>query len=420
MPRYFQQRAWSVPVQLFVYSDMGFYHSEALRWCTGGAFGVKDMMHPPGTGMWYGLFCRLDASFRVSHWLNALAASTVPVAIGFLARTLYGQRAALFAVIFASLYFPFIDFFALFISEGPFLFAVFPAFVALELGLRGSGWRALGLVALAGVGLGFAAMTRPVALIWLILLFLLFTVWRARAQPKEWLALVTALAVGAAVIMVPLTARCTRLNEGKFCIAGTMGPLNIVLGHVSDARRVVWRDTRDGTYYFASSPVSFQNGSSRELVLPFPAEDGASNMAYARQLFVESPGKFLWQSVRELGFLIVGNFPWPTYETAWRNVGITAEILFWVFAMIPALVTVALKAKPLIRLAPEAHAEALLLVPLFGSMAVSFLTVGETRYRVPVDGFMMILAAASWARLRWPRSFSSSATSEVTANLASS
>ena len=410
------------PATAFVYSDMQFYHNEALRWCSGAPFGVKDMMHPPGTGLWYGMLCRLDASFRISHWCSALASCAVPLFIGALARLLYDRRVALIALSFASLYFPFIDFFALFISEGPFLFMVFPAFIALVLGLRHSGWRMWAALIAAGVGLGFCTMTRPVAMVWLLLVFLLLTIWHLRRAPKRWLVLVTGLGLGALAVLGPTAARCTRLNQGKFCIAGTMGPLNIVLGHVSDVRRVVWHDFHDGTYYFASSPVSFQNHSSRELALPFAAEDGAANMAYARKLFTEHPGNFVWQSLRELGFLIVGNFPWPTYETAWRIPGMIAEYLFWLLVMLPALVTLALKARPLLRLAPEAEAEALLLLPLIGSMAVSFLTVGETRYRVACDGFLMIVAAAAWARLpalfaryRAPRGDSSaSATEEAT------
>lgn len=387
------------PSTAFVYSDMGFYHDEALRWCSGARFGVKDMMHPPGTGLWYGMLCRLDASFHVSHWLNAAAASTVPLAIGLLGRILYDRRVGLIALMLASLYFPFIDFFALFISEGPFLFVVFPAFIALVLTLRTGGWRSWAWAAAAGVGLGWCTVTRPVAMVWLILVFVVLTIWRVRARPKEWLALVVSLGVGAAAVLVPTAARCTRLNEGRFCIAGTMGPLNIVLGHVSNVRRVVWRDFRDGTYYFASSPVSFQNHSTRELTLPFAAEDGAANMAYAKQLFAKDPAGFLWQSARELGFLLVGNFPWPTYETAWRVPGMVAEYLFWFFVMLPALVTLALRARLLVRFAAQAEAEMLMLLPLVGSMAVSFLTVGETRYRVPCDGFMMVLAGVSWSKL---------------------
>jgi 4-amino-4-deoxy-L-arabinose transferase-like glycosyltransferase len=333
----------------------------------------------------------------------ALASSAVPVCIGLLARQLYDRRVALVAVIFASLYFPFIDVFALFISEGPFLVFIFPAFIALVHALRGSGRSARIAAFAAGLGFGLATMARPVAVVWLALSGLLLTVWLARKETRRWALTAGLLGAGALLVLVPTSIRCTRLNEGRFCMSGTIGPLNVVLGHLADARRVVWRDLRDNTYFYASSPVSYQSHATREVSLPFAAEDGAANMAYARKLFTDDPVGFFWQSIDEMCFLIAGNYPWPTYETAWRRWGMTAERLLWVLVMIPAIFTVRRRWRALSRLSREAQAEALLLVPLAGSIVVSLMTVGETRYRVACDGFMMILAAAAWVRSEAPR-----------------
>ncbi len=44
-------------------------------------------------------------------------------------------------------------------------------------------------------------------------------------------------------------------------------------------------------------------------------------------------------------------------------------------------------------------ADLLMLLPVIGIVGLVFLTLGEPRYRTPFDGFLIILAAAFYARV---------------------
>ncbi len=72
---------------------------------------------------------------------------------------------------------------------------------------------------------------------------------------------------------------------------------------------------------------------------------------------------------------------------------------FALFILLPALFALRRRAADVVRLRATAEAEILLIVPLAVSLAVSALTLGEPRYRIPCDGFLMILAARELARV---------------------
>jgi hypothetical protein len=53
----------------------------------------------------------------------------------------------------------------------------------------------------------------------------------------------------------------------------------------------------------------------------------------------------------------------------------------------------------MLHLRADARAEWLLLLPVLGVMATVFASIGEVRYRVPFDGFLIVLAARGYLAL---------------------
>src|SRR4029077_18962974 len=89
----------------------------------------------------------------------------VPLAVGLLGLAAFGRRTALAAVAFTSLYFPFIEYGALFLSEIHFILWLTLAFAAF-FAARGARRRgvSLGLGAAGGVALSLATALKSVAL----------------------------------------------------------------------------------------------------------------------------------------------------------------------------------------------------------------------------------------------------------------
>mgnify|MGYP000010416659 CR=1 FL=1 len=63
------------------------------------------------------------------------------------------------------------------------------------------------------------------------------------------------------------------------------------------------------------------------------------------------------------------------------------------FCRSPAVFWLLARAPRLIRLREDSLAEGLLLTALLGLMLTAFISLGELRFRIPFDGFLIILAA---------------------------
>src|SRR4029078_1149124 len=96
----------------------------------------------------------------------------VPLAIGLLGWAAYGRRTGLLAIVFSSLYFPFIEYGALFLSEIHFIFWMTLAFAGF-FGARRvrRPWVAIALSAAAGFALSVATSLKSVALPAAVLFF---------------------------------------------------------------------------------------------------------------------------------------------------------------------------------------------------------------------------------------------------------
>ncbi len=393
------------PATHFIYSDMFGYHQQAVDWSRPTHLNIVDTLYPPGAGLFYAAWHRLDPSDRLVGWVMALASSLVPLLVAVAARRLYGRNTSFVACILCALYFPFVDYFGFFLSEGPFIFFVYLSFASLAIAVTSTG-RHTQLAALTtGILLACAATIRTVGLAWGmgLIVLLLFWAWRGpRELRRAGVRVALLLGMGMLVVLMPVAARTApSLNEGRFCAVSTNGPMNVVLGHVADVHTIRWDDRVRNTTFIFGSPVMTQLGAKADISVPFGAYDGAANMRYARRLLADDPALFLWLSIDQAAFLFGGTIPWPSSHTPWRRAMILSQYAFYLTILLPALFTLRRRARALFRLDASARAELLLILPLVGAAVTSFMTLGEPRYRIPCDGLLMILAAREY--VRWLR-----------------
>ena len=120
------------PPEQFITSDMFFYVSLAQKFAAAhGPVDPWDVTHPLGYPALIAFLLSGGGSLARVVNLQLVVSALVPPAVGFLAAAAYGRRTAQLAVMFASLYFPFIEYGALFLSEIHFILWLTLSFAVL-------------------------------------------------------------------------------------------------------------------------------------------------------------------------------------------------------------------------------------------------------------------------------------------------
>jgi len=185
-----------------------------------------------------------DGSLARVAVLQFFISCLVPPALGLLGTAAYGRRTGLLAFMFGTLYFPFIEYGALFLSEIHFIFWLAVAFAAL-FAARRARRRGVGLAiaAAGGVALSIAAAFKSVALPAAIFFFAAEGAALLLARPtdgpsppllarfKPWLLRGAVCALAAAPLLGLLTRACTRANRGEVCVTGNKVASDFLLGH---------------------------------------------------------------------------------------------------------------------------------------------------------------------------------------------
>src|SRR5262249_29480340 len=106
------------PPEKFIASDMALYVSQAQRLlATGGPAGPWDVIVPLGFPTFLAVLLSHGGSLARAAYAQFAVGCLVPGAVGLLGAAAFGRRTGLLAVVFASLYFPFIEYGALFLTE---------------------------------------------------------------------------------------------------------------------------------------------------------------------------------------------------------------------------------------------------------------------------------------------------------------
>lgn len=390
------------PMTQYVYSDMQAYYESALRYLAPGVVqGIADTIYPPGTGYVFALLHKMDPSWVAAQWTLLGLSCAVPLILGWIALTLFGIRVASLSVILASVYFPFVDLFAFFLSEALFIPAMVGAVALLILALRARRQRIAVLPALAsGAIFGLATSFKTVALASMTLLLLVLVWWQWRGRVRGLYRIVGCVVLGALPVLLALGQRCTRVNEGHFCLVSNNGPIAALFGHTPWVKSITWKDSARRITLGWGCPVSAQRRMfDREITYDFGAYDSKENTRKLVEIVLKNPLESLALSFDQVCNLFYGSVPWPASHSKWGRSSLEFEQLFLLVCTLPALLHLRTRVRPLLRLNPIAAPEILLFLPVVGVVMTCFVTQGDPRYRVPFDGFIMVLASAeilSW------------------------
>lgn len=382
------------PPMQHVYSDMAGYIGRARALLAGHMPGIADSLYPPGTSWLLAGLLRLDAAggmVVIVQWLLSLATLA---GLWLLARRLYGNAVALLTLTAAALYLPLFHYAGLHLAENPFTALLVWAWVLLARALDAATPRATaGWALAAGLAAGLAAAFKatillPVALTGAAVLIGLHRQRRRGAAP-----LALGVVLGLALVLVPLAQRCTRLAEGTFCLVSTNTAMNALMGHAGDKLEFVWRDAERRSTFSFTSPSASLRGHRDRVELTFGAYDVPANLRELDRRLTAEPGLFWRTGVRNIADLVVGRHFWPAAIWQGRDWSRAFQNLYrW--ALLPlALGWLLWRAPRLLRFRADSLPEWLLLAPLLGLAATAFISLGEVRFRIPFDGFTLILAA---------------------------
>jgi hypothetical protein len=389
-----------------VYSDMGLYVGLARRMAAGLPLVRADVTHPLGYASLLAFLFARGGPATAIH-VQLVVSCLVPLAVGLLGAAAYGRRTGYLAVVFATLYFPFVEYGALFLSEVHFIFwqtlAFASWFAARRVQRRAA---ALGLTAAGGLCLSIATALKSVALPAAFLYFVVEGVALVISRPGEgplrarlarlegWLVRGAIVALAAAPILVGFARVCTRANDGKFCVTGNKMGADFLMGHYGRIADVEWRLDGQDQFRFGSPGALLRHYDTHARV-PFSITDNAANTAEAWRWIKANPGEAIVLSLDHIYDTFFGSAMWPTFNSSMWPFGNLSQYVFIVLLFVPAVLACAAILGRGLRAALTSRT-ALVLAPVLALTITVVIATGEVRYRIPFDVFFIVLACA-WA-----------------------
>jgi 4-amino-4-deoxy-L-arabinose transferase-like glycosyltransferase len=391
----------------FVYADMRLYTELAQRLATSSEPLMPwDVTHPLGYPLFLTLMRGADGSLVSAVRVQLFMSCLIPLAVGLLGWKTFGKRTGLAAVVFASFYFPFIEYGGYYLSEIPFILMLTLAFVAFfaardtkRLGVS------LGLAAVGGFTLSLAMAFKSVALLAALAFFaadaLAILLARRLDEPtllarlrrlRPWLLRGAVTAVAAVPLLVPLARVCTRANDGRFCVTGNKVGSDFLLGHYGRIADIAW-GLESGHGFMFGSPSSWLRHYDLHEKVPFPMTDSAQNTAEAWKWIFAHPFEAVVLSLDHLYDTFFGMTIWPTFNGPRWAYAQLSQYVFIMLLFVPTVLVCARVLKGGARAALTSRT-ALVLAPVAAIAFTVAIATGEVRYRIPFDIFFIVTACA--------------------------
>jgi hypothetical protein len=413
------------PPEAFVSSDMYLYVSIA-RYLASAHPPLQpwDVTHPLGYPALLSFLISGGGSLARAADLQMVVSCLVPLALGLLGAAAFGRRTGLAATAIASIYFPFIEYGALFLSEIYFILFLALAFAAFFGAMRARRLAAsLGLAAAGGLSLSIAIAMKSVALPAAIAFFAVEGValvlrrgpdgatatatasasgtaaspasspassWIARLKP--WFLRGVVVAVAAAPLMGVLARVCTRANRGHFCVTGNKVGADFLLGHYGRIADIAW-GADEGHGFAFGSPGAYLRHYEEHSRVPFPLTDNAANAAEAWRWIFAHPFDAVVVSLDHVYDVFFGVAMWPTYGYPSWQFAQLFQYAFVLFLFVPTVLACATIVKRGAR-AVVTSRTLLVLSPILALTATVAIATGEVRYRIPFDIFFIVVACA--------------------------
>lgn len=390
------------PAQKFLYSDMGSYVEMAQKYYSPGfRHTIADTVYPPGFPYVLGALFYFDRSGALAITFQFLLSCAIPLLTYLLAKSLYDKRVARIALLITSLYYPFIDYASYFLTENLYIFLLLASMLALAktFSYRRDPRKKWILALVAGVLFGAAATVKSVSLAMAGIFVLCISIDAYLSRRDEDVAAVVAMLAGLSLALAPAAVRCTRLNEGKFCLIGNDWARNFLLGHVPNLNIVRFNDEKRGYFYEFGGPAAFQKGHTEILTLPFGVYENGKIAKYTWDRVRQEPLNALLLSIENI-FDLFRTIPWPSSHTPQRRWANLFQQLYYLSILIPAIFTLVHERRKR-SAAPlgffPTSPSAILALPYLALFICVFITVGEPRHRLPLDSLAIILASRFYA-----------------------
>ena len=392
------------PLRDHLYSDMMFYFQQGSKF-RGGTFGMvaDDFTHPPGMAWLTGTFLSIGPELIVLQVLFFGMSCLIPLILAKASRMLFDLRAARF-VYWASIFYPPIwQYGSFLLAELPLMFlvssiALFSAWIwngGLSPGHSSLVRVTLGLAAGAAISLKMTLLPCFGAvglLAWSAKLMGVLRPGMARRFSWSWVLLVVALVV--------LSARGT-FGTGKFNLGTNKFPGDFLIGN-SGKYGIVEFQGGGGAW---GSPSWAMRGWTEKKSVPWSMWDG-KNFKEGRDWILEHPDH--WASMNHFklsAFLFDPAWPMSSVGDFWILAYIST---FWMstlgyFLSVFAWLDQVRRSKWKEWLFSR---ETILLLPLPALMIPLLLVSAESRYRIPLDPLILILAGAGFSAFRSRRMIS--------------
>jgi len=394
---FFLSRAVSAYYLFVLHPPQSFFHRANYA----NAGHPPGIFHPPGGFFYYNFLHWVDPSWNVAIFTQLVVYSLITILVYLIARRLYDEITAFIALALCSIWYPYLDFASYFLSENPYAFALLLSMWLQIVSLTSRSNRRVwcfGLAAGISWGVAFSLKTSVLGSVLLLWAVLCLYYWRHRQQriiTSIWVGI-----LGMMFIITPLSYRCTKVNDGKFCLGAANFSGCMLLGHFGDVATIEWTNPDSGDIKSLSNLTNMDRGSERIVNLDFWFSESSRNLKLAWSWTKQHPFQSLWDSLSSVGYLFSWDVSYPTRYTWFRPIASAYMKIFTFIILLPACAYLFRRRSAIFSLNSSSIAEALLAAPVLGLMGTVFLVnVTEIRYRIPFDGLMIILAARFYANL---------------------
>jgi hypothetical protein len=380
-----------------IFGDIDWYVFQSVRiFDSSHESSLYDTLFPPGVSIYIAVLRWLDPSLHALVSTQWILACLVPVVLGYTTYLLFGRKNALYVFTFSSLYFPLWEYFGYFFSEGPYLFAMYLAFMLLILSLKAKAMSAAcfwGI--LAGFALGISATFKSVALFSAALVVAALLFCRLKNTFRIWPTFVSAL-LGVIVILTPVSIRATRLNEGRFLLIANDASRTFLLGHQGRVGLTWWIDSQRDFRMNFINPSTVQHNYHETKTYPFGVYESGPNYAAGWSWIKQNPLEAILLSFEHVFDMFAVALPYPGYFRPYSRWVIFFNQVFIALVLLPTAVHLSRVWRRMSSGSPDYIGDIMATAAASSIFIIAFLFLGEGRYRICYDGFMIMLASRAF------------------------
>ena len=382
------------PAAEYIYSDMSVYAGGALNILNPDyKLTVWDSVMPKGMSYFLAFFYQFTGDWSLCYLAQFIISCLVPIILWDTGKRIYSNKTGTIALIISSIYFPYIEYPAFFLSEGPMIFSILIWFYFIIRTYQAKTINSVILFAfLSGISIGAAMSLKGVALATAVIAYPLLLFKLRKTQSSFYTF--SAVLIGIFIVIFPLSLRMTEASEGRFTLVSRNAALNVLLGHHGYISGAQFNDPNSSGNQTWGPTAHVQRGYNEVIEIDVASYETGKLLKRAWDWSVANPLDALLLSFNHIYDLFFAHH-WPSIATKSRRWADLAQQLFVLFILFPAVVKlIFLFNKGVLKIStPELIMLSLCICIVF----ISFLTIGSPRIRIPFDAFFILLAATQYS-----------------------